>query len=172
MKGEYRCVRGEMLVSKQLYHMLQTAASDNATREVVASAEDSRFRCVLCRVFMKQGDQPGAGLHCPSCHLQYSSRMTYNMTELHPHAKFLEPGQKERYSVLLSHEGNLTAELLAEHIQLVTHSSAARAWQIAEQIQKTGQAVIFSGHPQDAQLVASRLKIAGIRLELIEDSSQ
>jgi ATP-dependent Clp protease adapter protein ClpS len=70
--------------------------------------------------------------------------------------------------VVVTRVNNLTPERLAEQLQHAVHISGAIAWQLTEEIQKTGKALVFTGHPQDAEIVAMSLKTAGITVEVID----
>ena len=87
------------------------------------------------------------------------------MVEIHLHEKVLTP---RICSVLVTRIGNLIPEHLAKEIQLAIHSSSDIAWNFVHEIQNTGQAVVFTGHPLDAELVVSSLKISGVTVELID----
>jgi len=168
VNGEYYCARGEMGLSKFLAGLIVEAAAVATPKESSGPIEKSRFRCVRCRTFMKDNKAPETGMVCQSCSMQYTPKMTYNMIELHPHAKFLEPGQSARNSVIVTRVDNFTPERLAEQLQHAVHTSGATAWQLTEEIQRTGKAVVFTGHPQDAEIIAIGLKTAGITVEVID----
>lgn len=168
VNGEYYCSRGEMGLSKFLSELIVAAAAIATASGQLKPAEKSDFRCSRCRAFMKMMEPPGTGTQCPACNMQYTPQMTYHMIERHPHAKFLEPGQREQNSVVVTRVNNLTPERLAEQLQHAVHISGAIAWQLTEEIQKTGKALVFTGHPQDAEIVAMSLKTAGITVEVID----
>ncbi|MBN8659064.1 MAG: hypothetical protein J0M35_01785 [Candidatus Obscuribacter phosphatis] len=145
-------------------HCLPKRKSDNWPLTPEVRARDIRNRG-------KDGNRLWLCIRDPlgqSCVMQYTPKMTYNMIERHPHAKFLEPGQSARNSVIVTRVGNFTPERLAEQLQHAAHTSGAIAWQLTEEIQETGKALVFTGHPQDAEIVAISLKTAGITVEVID----
>jgi hypothetical protein len=168
INGEFYCAQGDMYVSKFLSDLLTQAASAAAFGDSASPVEKSHFRCIRCRGYMKQMGVPGTGIHCPACGMHYTPRMTYNMIERHAHAKFLEPGQKPLCSVVVTRKSEVTSGQLAEQIQLRTHSSAKEAWRLTQEIETTGRATIFTGHPQDAELICSTLNVCGIPAELVD----
>jgi hypothetical protein len=92
--------------------------------------------------------------------------MVHQMIELHPHEKFLEPGQHPVCSVIAFHDDVHSPEEFAKHLQISTLISAERAWQLTSELQDKGSAKIFTGHPQDCELVVVGLHSHGIRTEL------
>ncbi len=164
------CSRGDMGLSPLLTELLVAAAAVATRGETLKPVENSSFRCVRCRTFMRQMDKIGLIFQCPDCSMHYSKQITYNMVERHGHAKWLEPGQSALCSVIVIRErdAKLIPERLAERLQHTLKIPGHKAWQLTEELQKVGQVLLFTGHPQDAVLVASGLMTEGIRVELVE----
>lgn len=159
----YYCVRGNMYLSEMLTRGISHAFSTPVAADAVPETRKSHFRCVRCCSFMTKMDERGLEYQCSKCSLRYPKQMVMQMIELHAHNKFLEPGQSSKYVVVVLNGDGVAYEHLAEKIQTHVRVERSKARKLAETIKEAGHAVIFTGHPQEAELIATVLKAYGIK---------